>query len=150
MVDDFEIALLDAAVATGTPVLAICRGLQVLNVAMGGSLDQHLPDQDGLIPHGVPNGGEGATHEISAAAGSRLASALGADVAYGRSHHHQAVARVGDGLVVTATAPDGVVEGLELDGSTWCVAVQWHPEETAATDATQQRLFDSLVAQATA
>jgi putative glutamine amidotransferase len=145
LADEFEMALLAAAFEVDLPILAICRGIQVLNVARGGTLDQDIAGREGLIPHGVPNGGEGALHEVNVEPGSRLAKALGADTAVGRSHHHQALATIGAGLAVTATAPDGIVEAVELDGTGWCVGVQWHPEETADTDAMQQSLFDALV-----
>jgi putative glutamine amidotransferase len=148
MVDEFEIALTRAALDAEVPVLAICRGIQVLNVALGGSLDQHITGREGLVVHGIPNGGGGALHEVSVEPGSRLAKALGTDRATGMSHHHQAVDRLAVGLTVTATAPDGIVEAVEVDGPGWCVAVQWHPEDTAATDPVQQSLFDAFVQQA--
>ena len=146
-VDRFEIELVDAAIDADLPVLAICRGHQLLNVALGGTLHQHL--DDGSVAHGDPHagGGGGVDHEVSVVAGSRLADALGATRVTVRSHHHQGVARLGDGAVPTATADDGLNEGFELaDG--WVVAVQWHPEMTAADDPVQQRLFDAFVASA--
>jgi len=146
--DANELALVKAAVASGTPVLAICRGHQVLNVALGGALDQHITDREGLAEHGKPGVEDGAAlREIDIVAGSRLAAAIGTTHVTGSCHHHQAVERVGDGLRVVARADDGVIEGIELtdpDGP-WVVGVQWHPEDTATTDPAQQRLFDRFV-----
>jgi len=148
--DGFEAALVLAAHAIGLPVLAICRGCQVVNVAFGGTLHQHLPDLEGVAVHGVfPQPGQplpvGELHVAHVDAGSRLAEALGTTEPVGSSVHHQAVDRVGDGLRVVARADDGIIEGLEhTDG--WLVAVQWHPEDTADADPTQQRLFDAFVA----
>ena len=138
------------------PTLAICRGSQVLNVALGGTLLTHLPDV-------VPGPGAGGVlhrveppepqaiasptpHEVTVDAGCRLAEVLGATTVTPMSWHHQAVDRLGDGLRVVARAPDGVVEATELAGHPWLLSVQWHPELTSATDPTQQRLFDALVA----
>jgi len=147
VVDEFEIALLRAALAADMPVLAICRGLQVVNVALGGSLDQHIAGRDGLVAHGQP-GVAGALHEVLVPAGTRLAKAIRVDRAQCMSHHHQAVARVADGVTITSVADDGIVEGLEVDDASWAVAVQWHPEETAQADPVQQHLFDAFVDQA--
>lgn len=147
--DEFEFDLVRLAIERALPTLAICRGLQVLNVAYGGSLHQHLPEMAGLQPHGVPGGeGHGFVHRITVNSGSLLGRVLGPGAQVdGCCHHHQGVADLGAGLVVTARAADGVVEGLEVaDAPGWCVAVQWHPEDTAADDLVQQRLFDALVA----
>jgi putative glutamine amidotransferase len=148
--DRFEIGLALQARATGLPLLAVCRGLQILNVALGGTLHQHLPDVPGARTHGVPVGaGEPALHPVDVIEGSRLAKVQSAG---GRldscvSIHHQAVAEVAPGLIVTARSPDGVIEALEPEdaGSGWCLAVQWHPERSAATDPAQQAIFDALV-----
>jgi putative glutamine amidotransferase len=147
--DRFEVALARAAVARGIPTLAICRGHQVLNVALGGSLDQHITGREGLVHHGTPGVESGASvHDLELAPGSRLAEAMGVTHASCSSHHHQAVERTGDGLCVTARAPDGVIEGIEVDGDGWIVGAQWHPEDTAAADPAHQRLFDTFVRQA--
>ena len=146
--DAFELALVHAAVSAGLPMLAICRGLQVLNVAFGGTLDQHISGRPDLEDHGRP-GGEEVVHAVSVEDDSRLAGAFGETKVMGSCHHHQAVDRVGRGLRVTARTPDGGVEGLELEGDPWVAAVQWHPEDTAASDPTQQRLFSAFVARAT-
>jgi putative glutamine amidotransferase len=146
--DECELVLTRVAVARGLPVLAICRGHQVLDVALGGSLDQHITGREGLLEHGVPGVESGARlHEVDVEPGSRLADAMGTTRATVSSHHHQAVERVGDGLRVVARAADGVVEGVELadpDGP-WIVGAQWHPEDTAESDPANQRLFDTFV-----
>jgi putative glutamine amidotransferase len=148
--DRFEIALARAAVDRGLPTLAICRGHQVLNVALGGALDQHISDRAGVLAHGKPGvPGGSSVHDVDLDPGSRLAEAMGVTHASVSSHHHQAVDRTGDGLRVTACAPDGIVEGIELDGDAWIVGAQWHPEDTAADDPAQQRLFDTFVRHAT-
>jgi len=148
-VDDFELALARDAVARGIPTLAICRGLQILNVALGGSLHQHIPEHPGVDPHGrpgEPNGGR--TQEVTVEPGTLLAKVMGTNRPVATCHHHQSVSGLGDNLRVVARADDGIVEGLELaDGNGWLVAVQWHPEDTAATDPANQRLFDALVAE---
>jgi putative glutamine amidotransferase len=146
--DDFESTLADVAVARGVPVLAICRGFQVLNVARGGSLHQHVPDEPGVPPHGRPGEAGGARlHEVQLDGDSLLADVMDATRVTVSCHHHQAVARLGDGLRVVGRAGDGIVEAMELDGS-FVLAVQWHPEDTAGDDRSQQRLFDALVRRA--
>jgi putative glutamine amidotransferase len=130
------------------PVLAICRGHQVLNVALGGTLDQHITDRPGLLLHGDPAGGPGGgvDHDVTIEAGTRLADALGTTRCSVRSHHHQAVADLAPKAIAAAWSDDGVNEGFELPEG-WVVSVQWHPEATASDDAIQQRLFDAFVAQ---
>jgi putative glutamine amidotransferase len=146
--DDYELALTRAAVDRGMPVLAICRGHQVLNVALGGTLEQHISDRAGSVGHGLPGVEDGEQiHDVSITDGTRLAAAMGTTSATVSSHHHQAVDQVGDGLRVVARSADDVVEGIELtdaDGP-WVLGVQWHPEDTAADDPAQQGLFDSFV-----
>src|SRR5262249_53084428 len=131
------------------PTLAICRGVQVLNVALGGSLNQHIPDDPGTEPHGrpgEPNGGR--LHDVTIDDGSRLAAGMGSTTRTASCHHHQAVDKVGDGLHVVARAADGIVEALELNRpEQWLLAVQWYPEDTAGSDPAQQNLFDTLVSQ---
>jgi len=150
--DAFEIALLLEANRRHMPTLCICRGVQVMNVAFGGTLHQHLPDHDGLLAHGVPLDGTETTHEVDPLPGSRLAATTKSGPLRCSSHHHQGLDRIGDGLEVTGRSPDGLAEALELivpdqqdEWDTWMLGVQWHPEETAATDAAQQSLFDALV-----
>lgn len=149
--EDFEVAMIEGALDRGTPLLAICRGTQLLNVALDGTLHQHITGRDGLGAHGIPSGGGGTTNDYLLADGSLVAEVMGGATASGRCHHHQAVDQVAPGLVVTGRTADGTVEVLELaDAASWMLAVQWHPEETAATDAQNQALFDALVAEAAA
>lgn len=149
--DTFEIALLHAADRRHMPVLCVCRGMQVMNVAFGGTLLQHLPEVDGLLAHGVPLEETASRHEVDPSAGSRLSALTKSGTLECTSHHHQGVDRVGDELVVTGRSRDGLVEAIERvvqdpqdESETWMVGVQWHPEETAAFDPAQQSLFDAL------
>lgn len=137
--DTFEIAALTSALALDMPTLAICRGHQVLNVALGGSLIQHLDNTD---DH------KGREHLVKVEPGSRTAAALGSLESNGYSAHHQAIKQVADALSVVGRADDGIIEAVEHRDATWVVGVQWHPERTAATNASQQRLFDALVQEA--
>jgi putative glutamine amidotransferase len=149
--DEFELALATAAMTIELPTLALCRGMQISNVANGGTLHQHLADLDSLIDHGPPNGAgpsEGVLHHVAVESGSRLAKALnGHEHPLGNSFHHQSIDRVGEGFSVVARAEDGVIEAIEHDAG-WYVGVQWHPEDTAMRDPVQQRLFDAFVEQA--
>lgn len=138
--DDAETRLLAGAVDAGLPVLGICRGLQVLNVARGGTLVQHLPDVLTTDEH-APAPGVFGSHPVAVSAGSRLADLLGRTEVDGvPSYHHQGIARLGRGLVATAWASDGTVEAVEDPQLPFCVAVQWHPE--AGDD---PKLFQGLV-----
>lgn len=143
--DAWEAALLAAAVARDLPVLAICRGHQLLNVARGGTLEQHLPDRLDERSHGIPNGGGGTRNEVRLLEGSRAATAFGTTVVTGNCHHHQAVGRLGEGLSATGRTSDGVIEVIEADDARWIVGVQWHPEDTTREDPVQQRLFEHFV-----
>lgn len=138
--DQFEADLLAAAIRTGIPVLAICRGFQLLNVEHGGTLVQDLPEDS---PH------RNDTHEVAIERDSALAVTLGVERLPVSSYHHQAIDRVGAGLRVVGRAPDGVVEALEHERAP-LIAVQWHPEDTAADDPRQQALFTWLVDRARA
>jgi putative glutamine amidotransferase len=128
--DEFELALTRAALERRLPFLGICRGMQLLNVALGGTLNQHLVDGDGTNTHRRVIGTfSGTEHEIDLEPGSLAAGALGEPVHEARCHHHQAIERLGSGLVVSGRARDGVVEAIELaDGDGWVLGVQWHPE----------------------
>lgn len=145
--DAFETALARAAVDRGLPTLAICRGIQVLNVALGGTLQQHLDDAADRVLHGDPATHRPVTHDVRLAPGSRVAQAMGVERAQASSHHHQALADLGDGLEATGWADDEVIEAVEHRDA-WIVGVQWHPEDTSSTDRSQQGLFDALVRQA--
>ncbi len=142
--DAFELALVRAAHARRIPTLAICRGVQIANVALGGTLVQDLPSEwPAALPHDGHWERDARVHELHLVAGSRLASALGTTRATTNSLHHQAISRVADGLVAVAHAPDGVVEGVEwADEDWWMTGVQWHPEElTATTESWDRALF---------
>lgn len=146
--DDFECAVAEAALVRSVPTLAICRGIQVLNVARGGTLYQHIPDDPGVPRHGEPGVAGGARrHEVTLAADSLISEVMDTTRITASCHHHQAIAQLGDGLHVVGRAADGIIEALELDGA-FLLAVQWHPEDTAADDRAQQRLFDALVSRA--
>ncbi|MFJ8434979.1 gamma-glutamyl-gamma-aminobutyrate hydrolase family protein [Kitasatospora sp. NPDC094019] len=136
--DDWESTLLRAALARDLPLLGVCRGMQLLNVELGGTLLQHLPDGS---HQKVP--ARFVRHRIVTADGSRLAALLGPDADV-PCYHHQAVDRLGTGLRPTAHAADGTVEALELDGRRFALGVQWHPE----TDPDDPRLFHALIAAA--
>jgi len=142
--DEFEIPLVRAAIATGLPTLCICRGAQVLNVALGGTLHQHISDREDLVAHRNDDGSDGVLHEVRAQPGSRTMKAMGVERARTFSHHHQALDGLGAGLVPVAWAEDGLLEGVELEEG-WVLGLQWHAEATAAADPTQQAIFDALV-----
>jgi putative glutamine amidotransferase len=139
--DRAELALLEAALVRDLPVLAVCRGSQVLNVARGGDLVQHLPDIVGDDKH-KHTPGSFADHDVTLQPGTRLASLLG-DHAPVKSHHHQGFGRVGDGLRVAAHAEDGTIEAVEDPSRRFALGVLWHPE--AGEDL---KLFEVLVAAA--
>jgi len=139
--DDGELALLTAALARDLPVLAICRGSQVLNVALGGDLVQHLPDVVGDEKH-KETPGVFADHDVEIEGGTRLAGVLGDSVPV-KSHHHQGFGNLGEGLVATARADDGTLEAVEAPERRFALGVLWHPE--AGEDG---RLFDALVEEA--
>jgi putative glutamine amidotransferase len=131
--DAAELALLQAALSRGLPVLGICRGMQLINVALGGSLHQHLPDVVGTEEH-APKAGAFADHDVTIAPGSRLAAIIGAAGPERPvpvpTHHHQGIDRLAAGLTAMAWTPDGIVEAVALDPgrSPFVLAVQWHPE----------------------
>jgi putative glutamine amidotransferase len=137
--DAIEFAAIEAALSLDLPVLAICRGHQVLNVHLGGTLVQDLGNDDHSYTH----------HPVTVEAGTRLAAALGTTRPE-RCHsvHHQVIKDLGAGLVITGRADDGVIEATELANARWVVSTQWHPEDDAATDPVQQNIFDAFVAAA--
>ncbi|GII61706.1 gamma-glutamyl-gamma-aminobutyrate hydrolase [Sphaerisporangium krabiense] len=140
--DAAEFALVAAALKAGLPFLGVCRGMQVLNVHLGGTLHQHLPDLVGHDGH-APAPGRYGHLPVRPEAGSGLAGVLGADPVQTAHYHHQAVARLGAGLVVAATSEDGAVEAVELPDRPFALAVQWHPETGEDI-----RLFRALVSAA--
>ncbi len=146
--DETELALARWAIDEGLPLLAICRGIQVLNVALGGTLYQDIQSQ-------IPAAGrhdwypgisrQHRPHTVAIAPEGRLAEIVGVSTMPVNSLHHQALKDVAAGLVVTARAPDGIIEAVEMPGHPFAVAVQWHPEELAADDPQAQRIFDAFV-----
>ena len=145
--DAMELALMRALLTHPKPVLAICRGMQILNTVLGGTLHVHLPDVVGeSVLHRAPPR-DPIQHSIQVAADSELAKVIGQQV-HTASWHHQAIDQLGQGLKAVAWAPDGVIEAVELDGRPDLLAVQWHPEITAAEDDGQQHMFDWLIKQA--
>ena len=142
--DRLEMDLLRQALSADLPVLAICRGMQVLNVMLGGTLEQHLEATALHRQHFAEDwiGTHRAVHGISVAAGSKLAEIVGEGAYLVNSRHHQAVKRVGVGLRITARADDEVVEAMEIPERRWVVAVQWHPEDRIASgDSNDLQLF---------
>lgn len=147
--DRFELALARAAIDRGMPVLAICRGVQVLNVAAGGTLVQDIEAQlPGALAHRVDTTPTTIAHEVWVGAGSTLATLLAdrldGDSLLVNSRHHQAVKQLAPGFVATATAPDGVIEAIERPDLPFCVGVQWHPENFWRTGEFRA-LFEGLV-----
>jgi putative glutamine amidotransferase len=138
--DEFDIALTHAAIERDIPMLAICRGMQILNVARGGTLIQDL---DG-------GGHWMCEHRVTITERSRLACATGTtDLAHCYSVHHQGLDMLGDGIIPVAYDGDGLIEAVELEGSTWIIGVQWHPEDTTSVEPAQQQIFDEFVRRAT-
>jgi putative glutamine amidotransferase len=145
--DATEAALVEEAKARGMPVLAICRGIQILNVALGGTLVQDISSQCKTdISHDEDGPRDSRSHEIAVEAGSLIADAIGTEHATVNSFHHQSVKRVANGMRVTARSPDGVIEGLEsTDENWWVMAVQWHPEEmTESSEPWDRGLFKAF------
>lgn len=145
--DNFEIPLVRAAIERGVPTLCICRGLQVLNVALGGTLHQHINDRHNVSAHRNDDATDGILHDVRVQPGSKVMKAMGAEHVRTFSHHHQAVDQLGSGLMPVGWAGDGILEAAELEDG-WIVGVQWHAEATAGTDPTQQAIFDALVREA--
>ncbi|MEV4319616.1 gamma-glutamyl-gamma-aminobutyrate hydrolase family protein [Actinocrispum sp. NPDC049592] len=137
--DTSEFGLFHLALEADLPVLAVCRGLQLVNVALGGTLHQHLPDAVGSDSHN-PTPGVFSSNEVKLAPGSAVAGLIGDHVTV-RCHHHQAIDQLATGLVATGWAQDGVIEAAELPEAGFVIGVQWHPEE----DSADVRLFEGLV-----
>jgi putative glutamine amidotransferase len=143
--DRSELGLARHLVSSTIPTLGICRGHQILNVSLGGTLYEHLPDIVGeTVIHRLPPR-EPTEHLVAVDEKSRLAGILGETRFNAASWHHQAIRDAATGLVVVAHAPDGTIEACELPSHPWLFSVQWHPELTAHVSPTQQRLFDALV-----
>jgi putative glutamine amidotransferase len=145
--DRFEIALTRAAIERDVPLLGICRGMQIMNVARGGTLIQHLPDHVGTSEHRRhPGSFDGADNTMRLTPGSLAARAAGEELHSGRCHHHQAIDAIGDGFVITGLASvDEIPEAMELPDRRFALAVQWHPEADETS-----RLIAALVAAAVA
>lgn len=142
--DEFELRLIRGALDAELPTFAICRGTQVLNVALGGDLHGHLPDVVGDHVAHRESQEQHALHRVAVAPGSRLAEVLEVESLEIASWHHQAVNRLGEGLRAVAWADDATVEALELESAPWLLAVQWHPELQLEEEA-QRRLFAAFV-----
>lgn len=136
--DEFELGLLRAALGIELPLLAVCRGMQLLNTELGGTLEQHIEGEPATVHQ--PNPGEFGAHEVAVREDSLLAEVLGTR-ARASCHHHQAIRRLGSGLRAVAHAADGTVEGVEFADRRFALAVQWHPEAQQGDD----RLFEALV-----
>ena len=143
--DRFELTLLAAALEQDIPVLAICHGMQLLNVELGGTLDQHLSDDAARLDHDRDRPRAEPVHDVRVKSGSLLAEVIGTTEAPVNSHHHQGLEKVGAGLEEIAWSGDGVLEGVSLANHSWVLGVQWHPEAMAAVDATQKKIFDAFV-----
>jgi putative glutamine amidotransferase len=140
-----ELRLVRAALARRVPVLGVCGGMQLLNVALGGSLFQDLPADAGIEGHQQPAPKDVPSHDVEVAAGTRLAALVGAGRLRVNSTHHQAVKVVGPELVVSARAMDGVVEGIELPGHPFAIGVQWHPEAALRHEPRHAEIYRALV-----
>lgn len=139
--DDWETVLLTKAIETGLPFLGICRGLQVLNVALGGTLHQHLPDVVGSERYSL-GGGVFADNEVFVEPSTRVSGLLGeGETIVGKSYHHQAIDELGSNLYVSARSDDGTVQAVEVEGVPFGIGVQWHPEHTPG----DLRLFAGLI-----
>jgi len=143
--DRFELALARAALERRLPILCVCRGMQLLNVALGGNLVEHIPDHYGDEVQHRHQEHMPCTHAVRVEQDSRLADILGATDLDVRSWHHQSVGKLGAGLRAVAWSPDGVIEAVESSDHRFLVGVQWHPEMDALGDGRQRRIFEALV-----
>ena len=143
--DRFELNLLSVALERDVPVLAVCHGMQILNVSLGGTLDQHLADVPTRLDHDRDNPVPAPQHGLRIKKDSRLARIFGRTSTGVNSHHHQGVGDLADGLDEVAWADDGVLEAVDSHDHSWVVGVQWHPEVMAPEDPVQRRLFEAFV-----
>ena len=144
--DVYELMLCRAALAARKPVLGICRGMQLINVACGGTLHQHVPDVFGdAIEHRSPLKGVKAAHDVEISGGTLLERISGRDALWVNSFHHQAIDRLGDGLRASAFASDGLIEGIEGTGDSLVIGVQWHLESLTASEPRHGALLAALV-----
>jgi putative glutamine amidotransferase len=144
--DAYELLLCRAALASRTPILGVCRGMQLINVACGGTLHQHVPASFGdAIEHRSPLKGVRASHTVTIVEGTCLAELAGGDELWVNSFHHQAIDELGQNLTIGARAPDGLIEGIEGTGDAFVVGVQWHLESLTATEPRQGALLSALV-----
>ena len=141
----FEKDLLEAALAARLPVLGVCGGMQLLNVVRGGTLHQDLAADAGIAGHEHPPPKDVPSHDVAVAPGTLLADLVGAGALRVNSTHHQAVRDPGQGVLVSARAPDGVVEGIELPDVPFAIGVQWHPEAVARHEARHAAIYRGLV-----
>lgn len=144
--DRFELTLLEEALDQDIPVLAICHGMQLLNVELGGTLDQHLSDDAARLDHDRDRPRAEPVHDVTIKPGSLLAEMLDTERMPVNSHHHQGLQRVGTGLEEIAWSGDGVLESVVSTNHTWILGVQWHPEAMAPVDAREKAIFDAFVA----
>jgi putative glutamine amidotransferase len=145
--DALEIPLVKALFLRKKPILGICRGLQIINVALGGTLIQHVPRVYGTN-HDQDKDGPAFTHDVDVAPGSRVAAIFGATSLRTNTYHHQSADRVAPGLVISARARDGVIEALEYPGDRFLVCLQWHPEKTLGLDQYSIKPFRALLTEA--
>jgi putative glutamine amidotransferase len=144
---EFELAVTKGALQRDMPVLGICGGQQLLNVVLGGTLIQHIPDEiPGALEHEQPNPRDEPGHAVTVTPGTLLHRICGTAELAINSAHHQAAGEVGDGVVVDAVAPDGVIEGIEAARYKFCLGVQWHPE--FSIDPADDKIFEALIAAA--
>jgi putative glutamine amidotransferase len=140
----FEIAMTTGAIQRDMPVLGICGGQQLLNVVLGGTLIQHIPDEiENALPHEQPNPRNEPGHNVTVMDGTLLHQITGSDTMSINSAHHQAVRTIGENVIIDAVAPDGVIEGIELPGRKFCLGVQWHPE--FSIDPGDRKIFDAFI-----
>jgi len=140
----FELAVTRGAIERDMPVLGICGGQQLLNVVLGGTLIQHIPDTiSDALAHEQPNPRDEPGHDVSVTPGTLLYKITGTATMSVNSAHHQAVRTIGKGIVIDAVAPDGVIEGIEMPGKRFCLGVQWHPE--FGIDPGDWKIFDAFI-----